>query len=172
LQALELFFEHCPQARDQIEIDFLGEDPYSDYKTWLERLLPPSTVHYSGALDRQALVERLWQVDLFFLVQPRENLTAISGTLYEYWATGKAPVLLFAETGASSSLVISNHLGEHFHFSQVEEASRYIERIYQAYCDRHPAWIERSGVEEYDRRKMVQKMLSIWLDALNNFRRR
>jgi glycosyltransferase involved in cell wall biosynthesis len=170
LQAIELFLERRPQARDQIEIEFLGEDPESNYKTWLEKLIPSSAVHYSGAVDRQSLIERLWRADLFFLVQPYENFTAISGTLYEYWATGKAPVLLFAETGASSDLVISNQLGEHFHFNQVEEASRYLERIFQAFFNHHPVWIERSGAEEFDRRKLARQTLSIWLDVLSNFR--
>lgn len=171
LHALELFFERSPQARDSLEIEFLGEDPDSSYKNRLKRLLPSPALLYSGALDRQALVEHLWQAGLFFLIQPRGNSTSISGTLYEYWATGKAPVLLFAETGASSNLVVSNQLGEHFHFNQAEEASHYIERMVQAFHNGQPVWIERSGVEGYDRRKMAQQMLSIWSDVLNNYRR-
>jgi glycosyltransferase involved in cell wall biosynthesis len=171
LQALELFLERFPQARDQMDVEIAGEEPDDSYITWLDRLLPAKSVHYSGALDRPTLVEHLWQADLFFLVQPRENSTAISGTLYEYWATGKAPVLLFSETGASSDLVISNHLGEHFHFDQVEEASRYIERVYQAFCKHQPIWIERSGVENYDRRKIAQQMLLIWREIINDSRR-
>lgn len=170
LQALELFFERCPSARDNIDIEFLGEDPDSSYKTWFEKHMSTSAVHYSSAFNRRAFIERLWQADLFFLVQPRENFTAISGTLYEYWATGKAPVLLFAEFGASSNLVNDNKLGEHFHFSQVQEASQYIEQTYQAFCNRQPVWIERSGSEAYDRRNFAQQMLSIWSDAINGRR--
>ena len=171
LQAVELFLDRCPDARNQIEIEFVGEEPNDLYKSWVEKLLPKSAVHYSGVLDRQSLIDCMWRGDLFFLVQPKENFTAISGTLYEYWATGKAPVLLFAETGASSSLVVDNQLGEHFQFNQIEEASSYIERLYQAFCDHRPVWIERSGVEEYDRKKMVQKMLLIWSNVMKNLGR-
>jgi hypothetical protein len=172
LQALELFLKRCPQAQSQMEIEFLGEKPHEQYKIWLGRLLPPEAVHYRSALKRQALVERLWQADLFFMVQPRNNFTAIAGTLYEYWATGKAPVLLFSETGASSNLVKDHQLGEHFHFDQVEEASRWIEHVFQAFCNCRPIWIERTGVEAYDRRKMVEQMLTIWDNAIKNYRRR
>jgi hypothetical protein len=107
---------------------------------------------------------------LFFLIQPRENYTAIAGTLYEYWATGKAPVLLFSETGASSKLVISNNLGEHFNFQQVKEASLYLERAYKAFCSFRPIWIEKTGVEMYDRKKLANKMMTIWSDAINSSR--
>jgi len=167
LQALEQLFERFPLARDLIDIEIVGEEPDDRYKTWYKRHMPKESVQYSGVLDRRALVEHLWQADLFFLVQPRQNFTAISSTLYEYWAVGKAPVLLFSEKGASSSLVVDNHLGAHFQFDQIEEASRYIERVYQAFCGHQPIWIERAGIEKYDRKELAQQMLTIWEDALN-----
>jgi glycosyltransferase involved in cell wall biosynthesis len=166
LEALELFFKRVPLARDLVDIVIVGEEPDDRYKTWFKRHMPETSVQYSGVLNRRALVERLWQADLFFLIQPQQNFTAISATLYEYWAVGKAPVLLFSEKGASSNLVVDNHLGAHFQFDQMDEASHYIERVYQAFCVHQPKWIERSGVEMYDRRKLAQQMLTIWEDVL------
>ncbi len=166
LQALEMFIFKCPQVCTQIEIEFLGDEPDSSYKTWLERLLPKSAITYSGTLNRNELVEHLWQADLFFLVQPRGNFTSISSTLFEYWSTGKAPILLFAETGASSNLVTENHLGEHFLFDQIENASRYIEGIFHSNREGNPIWIERTGVEAFDRRNLAQQMCSIWSGVL------
>jgi len=170
LEALEQIFDRVPLTRDLVDIEIVGEEPDDRYMSWFKSHMPKASVQYSGILNRLALVEHLWKADLFFLVQPQHNFTAISATLYEFWAVGKAPVLLFSETGASSSLVIENHLGGHYQFSQVEEASRYIEQVYQAYCEHHPIWIERSGVEMYDRRKLAQQMLTIWEDALNERR--
>lgn len=170
LEALEQFFVRVPRARKLVEIEFVGEEPDDRYKTWFKRSLPEKSVRYSGILNRRSLVEHLWKADLFFLVQPQRNFTAISATLYEYWAVGKAPALLFSEKGASSSLVVDNHLGAHFQFDQVEEASRYIERVYQAFCEHQPIWIERAGVEMYDRRKLAQQMLTIWEDAITGRR--
>ncbi len=170
LEALEHFFEHVPLARDLVDIKIIGEEPDDRYKTWFKRHMPKESVKYSGVLNRRALMEHLWQADLFFLIQPQQNFTAISATLYEYWAVGKAPVLLFSEKGASSSLVVDNHLGAHFQFDQIEEASRYIEQVYQAFCEHQPIWIDRSGVEMYDRRELAHQMLIIWEDALNGRR--
>ena len=171
LQALERWLQRYPAARDEIEVEFLGEEPADSYKAWLARLLPAAAVHYRGALDRSALVEQLWQADLFFLVQPQGNYTAISGTLYEYWATGKAPVLLFAEAGASSELVRSQGLGEHFQFDQVDAASHYIERLVQAHHNAQPVWIDRAGSEAFDRRALTEQLLSIWSAVLTPTRK-
>jgi hypothetical protein len=170
LQALEQFFERFPLVRDLVDIEIIGEEPDDRYTTWFRHNMPLASVDYSGVLNRQALVEELWRADLFFLVQPRQNFTAISATLYEYWAVGKAPVLLFSEKGASSSIVVDNQLGAHYQFDQIEEASLYIERVYKAFCDHHPIWIERSGLEMYDRRELAQQMLTIWDEAINGRR--
>jgi len=168
LKALELFVNNNPNSITQIELEFLGEEPDAYFKHWLRKLLPTSAVHYCGVVDRKELVIRMWQADLFFLVQPYENFSSISGTLYEYWAVGKAPVLLFSETGASSNLVINNFLGKHFNFDQVEEASNYIEQIYNGYLNEKPIWIERSGVEAFDRKKLVNEMIAIWEEIIND----
>lgn len=171
LQALELFMNRNSEIRDYFDIEFAGEQPDNYYKNWFEKLLPPTSLIYSGVLDRKSLIEHLWQADLFFIVQPYNNSTAISGTLYEYWATGKAPVLLFSDSGASSQLILENHLGKHFNFNQVKEASYYIEQVIQACRKKQPIWIDRSGSENFDRRKLVQQMVLIWSDCIKNFRR-
>jgi glycosyltransferase involved in cell wall biosynthesis len=166
LQALERWLERRPDARTQIEIEFLGDQPHPSYKQWLARLLPAEVVRYPGSVDRQTLVERLWGADLLFLVQPRGNTTAVAGTLYEYWATGKAPILLFAETGASSRLVTEHQLGAHFHFADVDAAADYLERVATAFFAGQPIWIERAGVEAFDRRTSASQMAAIWAQVI------
>jgi hypothetical protein len=166
LKSLEQFLSQYPDANNHLEIEFIGEDIDIRYKVWLERLLPTNQIFYTKLLDRQRLVERLWMADLFFLVQPINNRTAISSTLYEYWATGKAPVLLFSEIGASSDLIIKNQLGEHCTFDQIDKASNYIEEVYRAYNSSQPIWIERSGVEKYDRKELTNQMISVWSEAM------
>jgi hypothetical protein len=166
LKALELFLLHNPVAREQIEIEFIGDVIDPVYKVWLEKLLPVKRILNTELLNRNQLVERLWMADLFFLVQPKGNRTAISGTLYEYWATGKAPILLFSEEGASSEIVIQNNLGGHFNFKEIEESSRFIEKIYKGFVSFQPIWIERNGVEKFDRKELSRQMVDIWSDAI------
>jgi len=167
LHTLARLFEWHPAAREQIEVEFLGADPHPTYQAELARLLPAEAVHYRGLRDRPALVEGLWQADLFWLVQPRDNVTAVAGTLYEYWATGKAPVLLWAEPGAASQLVRDHQLGAAFHFAEIDGAARYLEQVLTAFQRQQPIWIERAGIEAYDRRQTARQMLAVWQRVLD-----
>jgi hypothetical protein len=145
---------------------FVGDTPYKPYLDQLNSLKINLT--HIKPLGRNEFVEQLWQADLFFLVQPKGNLTAISGTLYEYWATGKAPTLLISEEGASSRLVTENGFGVHFSFQETEAAVKYLETSLNSFIKGQPIWIERDGIELFDRRIQTKKMLSIWENAINN----
>lgn len=171
LQALDIFLNRCPQAREQTDLEFIGEDPDENYKMVIEKLFPPTQVAYKGPLGRTDFVNELSQVDLFFLVQPKKNFTAVSGTLYEYWAVGNAPVLLFSEVGASSELVINKNIGRHFLFDQVESASLYIEQVYTLKKAGTPVRIGHTGVEFFDRQENAFKMTQIWTDVITLHRR-
>ncbi|MEA4907878.1 MAG: glycosyltransferase [Anaerolineaceae bacterium] len=166
LDGLGAFLRRCPEARQEIELVFLGEDPHATYLRRLQDMGLGAALHLAGGQDRRSLVEWLWKADLFFLVQPRGNRTAISGTLYEYWATGKAPTLLIAEPGASSALVMDHHFGQHVPFDQPEAAAAYLEQASRAYRAGRPLWVERAGVEQYDRRAIVEHMLACFRQAI------
>jgi hypothetical protein len=168
ITALNLFFERCPEAKDRFELIFLGEEPDTDYESEFKKIRQNAFVTHKNAVGRQEMVEWLWKADLFFLIQPYGNLTSISGTLYEYWATGKAPILLISEEGASSALVENNQLGEHFLFEQVLNISLYIEKVYKAYVSQEPVWILRNGIQKYDRKNLVNKMLSAMQELSSN----
>lgn len=86
--------------------------------------------------------------------------------MYEYWATGKAPVLLISEAGASSALVANNHIGRYFRFDQAEDIANYIEQVFDSYQCGRPAWIERAGIEKYDRRELARRMSDLWMSLL------
>jgi glycosyltransferase involved in cell wall biosynthesis len=160
--AVDLFFKRRPDAKGNSEVILLGDSLSSEYDELVSELDLNAVVRCVGAVKREALVEQLWKADLFLLVQPVNNTTAISGTLYEYWATGKAPILLISEKGASSALVEDNRLGTHYYFNQVQDIADYIEGIFNAYQSGHPIWIEREGVENFDRRMLAKRMDDIW----------
>jgi glycosyltransferase involved in cell wall biosynthesis len=169
LEAMRIFLETNPGAEKNLEIEFAGELPDISYRNQLSKLLPDDAVLYSGNLGRSQLVDHLQQADLFFLVQPRGNKTAIAGNLYEYWATGKAPVLLLSEDGASSEIVNVNKLGMHFCFTQLGDASEYIAHIYGCFMNKKPVRISRSGVEQYDRRILADQMVTVWSSAIEQY---
>lgn len=162
LDGVEIFLKNNPQARSNFEIVFLGEEPGPEYFEHIKRLNLESNLRRLGSVGRQELVEWLWKADLFFLVQPAGNATAISGTLYEYWATGKAPILLISEEGASSRFVKDHQIGEHFLFDQSQAVATYLEKNYRRYSESIPIWVDRSGVEKFDRKILAEQMLVSW----------
>lgn len=162
LQSIKLFLETHPEVRTKLKVVFIGEGPSLEYTSFINEMGLSHSIEITGNLPRSEMVTRLRQADLFFLVQPRGNSTSISGTLYEYWATGHAPVILFSEPGASRDLVISHNFGRGFGFDQTGEAAEYITSVWQASRDGHPINISRDGVEEFDRKVLVQHMLADW----------
>jgi hypothetical protein len=166
LSSLDLFLKRHPEARKKVEVTLLGNSLSAEYKNRIAELGLQEVIKELRVVDRRELVKYLWAADLFLLIQPANNTTAISGTLYEYWATGKAPVLLISEKSASSSLVERYHLGKHFHFSQIEQCANYIESVYQKYQNGNPEWISREGIEEFDRQNLAAQMANVWQKIL------
>jgi glycosyltransferase involved in cell wall biosynthesis len=162
LLALDLFFQRHPDAKNETEVILLGNSLSAEYDKLLSDLNLRSVIKCIGALHRDQLVMELWRADLLLLVQPVGNTTAISGTLYEYWATGKAPVMLISDKGASSEFVLNNRLGRHFKFDELEGIASYIEHVFKAYKERQPIWIDRMGIQAYDRKLLAKQMDEIW----------
>ena len=162
LQALDTFFKRHPSAKEKIEVVLLGNSLSDDYNELLVKLNLDKIIHRAGAVKRNEFCEWLWRADLFLLIQPMHNTTAISGTIYEYWATGKAPILLISEKGASSAIVEDNKIGQHFHFDQIEQIADYIEEIFDAYEGGQPVWIEREGIQNFDRQMLAKRMDELW----------
>ena len=162
LLALDMFLKRRPDVREKIDIMLLGDSLSAEYNELISRLDLDEIIKSVGAVKREELVEWLWKADLFLLIQPVDNKTAISGTLYEYWATGKAPVLLIAEEGASSTLVEENRIGRHFRFDQISQIADYIEWVFNAYERGQPVWIDRAGVQNFDRRALAKRMDEVW----------
>jgi glycosyltransferase involved in cell wall biosynthesis len=166
--ALDVFLNRHPDAKENIEVVLLGDSLSTDYQELLSNLKLNDMIRCIPSAHREALVDWLWKADLFVLIQPINNTTAISGTLYEYWATGKAPVLLISEAGASSTLIEEYQLGQHFHFEQVEQIANYMETIFDAYQRGRPIWIEREGVQKFDRKLLAKRMNEVWQEAINH----
>jgi glycosyltransferase involved in cell wall biosynthesis len=112
--ALEQFFHRYPQAKQHVEVILLGNSLSEEYDDFLLQTGIKPLIKVKGSVEREQLVEWLWKADLFLSVQPVGNTTAIPGTLYEYWATGKAPILLIASKGASSEFIDNYHLGNSY----------------------------------------------------------
>ena len=161
-KGVEDFLQRNPSVKGKVDLVFLGNEVGNEYANSLKDIASKIVVSILPVVPRKEFVEWLWKADLLFLVQPKGNFTSISGTLYEYWATGKAPILLISESGASSVLINKHKLGEHYHFHDIGGISSFIERTYTAHKSQKPVWIEREGIEMYDRKVVIRKLLEQW----------
>ncbi len=163
LQGLHLFFRRKPSARDKTKVVLLGDGrAREEYESLISNLGLQKVIHALEPVERKMFVEWLWQTDLFLLVQPRGNTAAPSGTFYEYWATGKAPILLISETGAASNLLQKYNMGKHCLFSEIDQIAGYIETVYTAQQNGAPIWISRDGIEAHDRKRLAQHMADVF----------
>jgi hypothetical protein len=166
IQGLGKFFEKRPDAKRNFSVEFLGNEPSEEFKEMIDTIGIQDVVAYCEPVGRDEFVERLWGADLLFEVFFRGVTTGVSGTLYEYWAAGKAPVLLVSEEGAASKILIENDLGAHALFDEVDVIADYIEKMYLAYSSGSPVWITREGVEKYDRKHLAAQMVNLWKQSI------
>lgn len=167
IQSLKLFVEHNPQIVDKLRVVFLGEKIHEVYLRQFEAAGLINQVVFYENLKRPDFIRLLRIANLYFLVQPNGNTTAISGTLFEYWAAGKAPILLISERGASSQLVEENSLGRHFLFDQKSQISQYLQFVYDFRCSGKPWVINREGLSFFSRELIAKKMLQNFIDVLD-----
>ncbi len=167
IRALADFVMKQPEARGNTRVVFLGNSLGDEYIRLIDQLGITGMVENLPFAGRAAYRAWLASADLLFLVQPYKNSTSTAGTLYEYWANGKAPILLFAEKGSSQDLVESHSLGKVFHFCEVKQAASYIQEIYLANRAGSPKRISSDGVEAFDRKEIAKQMDSIWKSCLD-----
>jgi glycosyltransferase involved in cell wall biosynthesis len=166
LYGIKKFIDKYPDSKRRILVDFLGDEPSIEYKDLVDHLGLGDVVRYSKPVERRELIERLWDADLLFDALVPDIPTAISGTLYEYWATGKAPILLVSEEGAGSKIVDENKLGMHALFDEADKIADFIEKVYLAYQAGSPVWITREGVEKFSRKELTAQMVRLWNQAV------
>lgn len=167
LRSISAFIASNPQVFENVKIVFLGTG-LDEYAQLIESLGLSEIVEAYPAVDRNLYRAWLFRADLLFLVQPYNNSTSIAGTLYEYWATGKAPILLFSEEGSSSKLIDQNNIGRRFSYSNIKQAAEYINEVYNRKQAGNPITISTQGIQVFDRRNLTQKMKEVWIDCLTD----
>lgn len=155
LQSLALFLNKMPEACSHVQVIFLGNALGKEYQPLLEQHNLIGVVKNFPAVSRRELVGWLRRANLYFLAQPLGNTTAIAGTLYEYWAAGQAPILLFTEPGSAQRLVDERKLGKCFGFHQIQDASDFMLQMYEVFQRGERVRIPQEGLEQYDRRKLA-----------------
>ena len=164
---LSKFLKRFPEAWEKIEVVLLGNSLSTEYDELLDQTGIRKITKLVGSLHRELMIETLWTADLFLLVQPKNNVTAISGTIYEYWAIGHAPILIISEQGASSEIIDRYNLGKSFCFKDHQGIVDYLQAVYYAKMNGNPLIIKRDGIENFDRKILANRMGHLWQVSLS-----
>lgn len=157
-QALAQFLARTPQARGKVRVTFLGHAISPAYAPLLAELGLADVVETRFPTDRPEFIRQIQQADLLLSVQVPGFPTSISGTLYEYWAVGRAPILLISEPGASFALVRDQRLGGAFPPTDTDPIRAYLARAFAQWQAGTPLRISRAGVEQFDRRALAGRL--------------
>ena len=168
IQALGKLLANRPELKSKIDVVFLGNSLSCEYDSLITELDLTAVIRNMPAQQRDDYRWWLNRAGLYLLIQPLKNLTAIAGTLYEYWAVGAGPILLISEKGSSYDLVTSHRLGRWFDFDDIEGIEFYIYNVYAAFMADTPVTISPDGIENYDRSRLASLMGQYWLSCINN----
>jgi hypothetical protein len=165
LLALKNLLDQQPEWREKMRLHFLGHKLDPVYRSlaqeWnlcdlISEVIPESRAHF---------IEMITSAELLLSIQVRGFPNSVSGTLYEYWAAGRAPILLISEKGSSYSFVNEHHLGMAVEPEEVGAIQEYLVSALIAWQNQVPFRITRDGVDQFDRRNLAKKLS----DHLDNY---
>lgn len=162
LQTLNFVFHQKHDLKNKIEVIFLGNSLSDCYFEMITKLGLKDNIKNISTKDRSEYIQWLSYADLFLLIQPKNNFTSISGTVYEYWASGNAPVLLFSENGSTKNIIENYNIGRGFHYSEIIEASNYILSLIDNSDNGMIYEANTESIKNFDRKNLAKKIEVIW----------
>jgi glycosyltransferase involved in cell wall biosynthesis len=161
LLALKNLLDQQPEWRNKIRLHFLGHKLDPAYHTLVQEWDLGDVVLEVISESRAHFIEELTSAELLLSIQARGFPNSVSGTLYEYWAVGRAPILLISEKGASYSFVKDHHLGMAVEPEEVDTIQAYLLSVLIAWQSQRPFKITRDGVEQFDRQNLAKELSNL-----------
>jgi hypothetical protein len=159
LTAVANWCKACPQVIYDLSILFLGSDVYQDYGAFIQDHGLAEVIRSHPVLPRRQYLRFLLSAHLLLLVQMDDAPSSISGTLYEYGATGGAPVLLVGGQGATRSFLLEQGLGEAIPRDRIGEIENYLRSHYAAWKRGEPHKLESAArLDQFDRQRQAQQL--------------
>lgn len=168
LRAVGLLLLKRPEFIDVLRIIFIGEGAALFYGKLLEELRIEPIFEEVPTMGRQDFVALLKQADLLLLIQTLGYQTSVAGTFYEYWATGKAPIMIVGEQGDMWNLLNTHHLGVTVKHDDVQGITNAIEAYIDAKLLNKAKHISQEGIEQYDRRRLAERLGKLFQNVLHN----
>lgn len=156
-QAVCRIFERQPQLAGRISLEFAGDFTDNHREMAREMGLSGAIVEH-GHLKHADVLRLMKSADLLMAMNYEGFATLIPGKIYEYWAVGNAPILLLSCNGAGQELLEAGNLGVTVAPDDVDGIERAIQTMFDQYAQGKPAKINPSGIEEYDRKALAEKL--------------
>ncbi len=162
--ALRQIAQEQPDMAAQMKVTFTGQLPEA-YRQIVAAHRLSGLVHEAGFLPRGQLLRTLREADLLLTINYEDFSTLIPGKLYEYWAIGRAPILLLDGQGAAQQFVEQYALGQCVRPDDVAGIAAAIQTAYRQRAAGTPLTIDARGVEQYDRRALTHRLATV-LDTI------
>lgn len=159
-QAICRILEKQPQLAGRISLEFAGDFTGNHREMAREMRLSDMVVEH-GHLKHADVLRLMKSADLLMAMNYEGFATLIPGKIYEYWAVGNAPILFLSCKGAGQELIEARDLGMTVAPDDVEGIERAIQTIFDRYASGKPVKVNPSGIEEYDRKALADKLARI-----------
>ncbi len=159
-QAVCRILEKQPRLADHISLEFAG-DFTDNHRAMAKEMGLANLIKEHGHLKHADVLRLMKSADLLMAMNYEGFATLIPGKIYEYWAVGNAPILLLSCNGAGQELLEARKLGLTVAPDDVDGIERAIQTMFDRYEQGSPIKITSSGIEEYDRKALAEKLARV-----------
>jgi glycosyltransferase involved in cell wall biosynthesis len=156
-QAIAKVTRRVPGTRERIRLQFTGSLPQA-YKDAAAQAGVGDLVQELGYLSRQDFNDLLHNASLHLAINYAGFTTLVPGKIYEYWAVGRAPILLLSAQGAASELLATNKIGMSVEPTDVEGIVRIVEQEIHTHMEGTQRHIGTHGLNRYDRKELAMQL--------------
>lgn len=171
LIAIKQLIEDNKIDKEKIEIIFSYTENEEVWKNYLMENNMESIVTFKDYMNHNESIKLSMNSDLLLLIvgQGDKNKGVYTGKVFEYLRMNKPILALSPKNSVVEKLLKETNSGENYEFEDIDGISKYIYEMYQKW-NKSTENISRKNrnVEEYNRKKLTNKLANIFNELLNN----
>jgi len=168
-ETLKAFFLENPYLRGKIQLDLVGHLE-KEYKSWIGQNKLEEEIKSWGYVDHISSIKFLLKSHLLLYIIDSDGdfcKGEVAGKLYEYLASGKLILAFAPEDGESEKLILKSNSGWVLNLKDRNRVKSKLRELCELFF-RGELKIQqnRSYVEEFERKKLTQKLSLIFENCL------
>ena len=156
-RAVRGILEQEPAMAHKLRLVFAG-DFSAAHRLLADELGLSGVIEEKGYLSHEEVLRVMKSAHLLVAIATEGRPTAIPGKIYEYWAVGGAPILLFSGAGAASQLLEHYELGITVEPGNVPGIQEAILGVYRRSQSSTPLRVKSAGIEAHDRKALTGQL--------------